>query len=300
MLFSSITFIIGFLPIVLGIYYILLIKNKKAKNVFLLLSSLVFYAWGEPNFVFVMILSILFNWCFGLLIDRYRESKIKSKIILFLMLTFNLLILGFFKYLNFFIENINDFFNTSIIVENIELPIGISFFTFQAISYVIDVYKLDAKVQKNLLNMGLYIAFFPQLIAGPIVRYKTIAEQIDNRDENFEKFSQGVIRFIKGLAKKVLLSNSLAIISDKAFGIIPEELSIVLAWLGIISYTLQIYFDFSGYSDMAIGLAKMFGFELEENFNYPYISKSITEFWRRWHISLETWFRDYVYIPLDR
>lgn len=298
MLFSSVTFIIGFLPIVLGIYYILLRKTKKTKNIFLLLTSLLFYAWGEPYFVFIMILSIFANWCLGLLIDKYKENKLKSKIILVVMFIFNLLILGIFKYLNFFVENINNLFNTHIVMQNIVLPIGISFFTFQAISYVIDIYKKDAKVQKNLLNMGLYISFFPQLIAGPIVRYKTIAEQIDERDENFEKFSQGVVRFIKGLAKKVLLSNSLALVADKTFGMIPQELSIILAWLGIISYSLQIYFDFNGYSDMAIGLAKMFGFELEENFNYPYISKSITEFWRRWHISLETWFRDYVYIPL--
>lgn len=298
MLFSTTTFIILFLPIVILIYYVLLRKTKTLKNVFLLVASILFYAWGEPYFVFVMLVSILANWIFGLWIEKFREEKIKAKIILISMLIFNITILGIFKYLGFFIANINRVINANIIIPNIVLPIGISFFTFQAISYVIDIYKKDAKAQKNPLNMGLYISFFPQLIAGPIVRYKTIAEQIETRTESFEKFSQGVVRFIKGLAKKVLLSNSLAMVADKAFGVMPEEISIALAWLGVISYTLQIYFDFSGYSDMAIGLAKMFGFELEENFNYPYISKSITEFWRRWHISLGTWFRDYVYIPL--
>ena len=298
MLFSTTTFIIIFLPIVIAIYYGLLRKTKTLKNVFLFLVSILFYAWGEPYFVLIMLLSIIVNWFFGGLVDKYREDKIKVRIVIVLMFIFNLSILGVFKYLNFIISNTNSFFHTNFVVPNIVLPIGISFFTFQAISYVLDIYKKDAEAQKNPLNMGLYIAFFPQLIAGPIVRYKTIAEQIEERKETFEKFSQGVQRFIKGLAKKVLLSNSLAIVADYTFGIIPSELSVLLAWLGIISYTLQIYFDFSGYSDMAIGLAKMFGFELEENFNFPYISKTITEFWRRWHISLGTWFRDYVYIPL--
>lgn len=298
MIFSTTTFILIFLPIVIFIYYVILKRTRLVKNIFLFLASIVFYAWGEPHFVVIMLLSIIVNWILGLLIERYREHKISSKIIIAMMLAFNLGILGAFKYLAFAVENINNIFNISMNIPNIELPIGISFFTFQAISYVIDVYKKDAKAQRNLLNMGLYISFFPQLIAGPIVRYKTIAKQIEDRKENFEKFSEGVKRFIKGLAKKVLLSNSLAIVADFAFETLPSDISILLAWLGIISYTLQIYFDFSGYSDMAIGLAKMFGFELEENFNYPYISKSITEFWRRWHISLGTWFRDYVYIPL--
>ncbi len=298
MLFSTTTFIIIFLPIVITIYYGLLRKTKTLKNVFLLLASITFYAWGEPYFVLVMLLSIFVNWILGLWIDKYREEKIKARMILSIMLIFNLGILGIFKYVNFFVTNLNDILNTNFSIPNIVLPIGISFFTFQAISYVIDIYKKDAKVQKNPLNMGLYISFFPQLIAGPIVRYKTIAEQIETRKESFEKFSQGVVRFMKGLAKKVLLSNSLAMVADKAFGMPATEISVGFAWLGILGYTLQIYFDFSGYSDMAIGLAKMFGFELEENFNYPYISKSITEFWRRWHISLGTWFRDYVYIPL--
>ena len=298
MLFSTTTFILFFLPVVIFLYYTLLKKTKIAKNIFLFIVSIIFYAWGEPYFVAVMLLSIIVNWIFGILIEKYKSDKLKSKIILILMLMFNLGILGIFKYLGFIIENINNVFNIHIQNPNIKLPIGISFFTFQAISYVIDVYKNDAKVQKNLLNMGLYISFFPQLIAGPIVRYKTIAEQIENREESFDKFSEGTVRFIKGLAKKVLLSNSLAVVADFAFEIVPSDISVLLAWLGIISYTLQIYFDFSGYSDMAIGLAKLFGFELEENFNFPYISKSITEFWRRWHISLGTWFKDYLYIPL--
>ena len=298
MLFSTTTFVLIFLPIVIFTYYAFLRKTKIAKNIFLFISSIIFYAWGEPYFVLVMLASIFVNWLFGLLINKYRTDKLKSKVLIVLMLGFNLTIIGIFKYLGFLIENINSIFNISLNNPQIKLPIGISFFTFQAISYVIDVYKNDAKVQKNLLNMGLYISFFPQLIAGPIVRYKTIAEQIENRKESFEKFSQGVYRFIKGLGKKVILSNSLAIVADYAFEGGFSNLTIGLAWLGIISYTLQIFFDFSGYSDMAIGLAKMFGFELEENFNYPYISKSITEFWRRWHISLGTWFKDYVYIPL--
>ena len=298
MLFSTTTFVLIFLPIVIFVYYALLRKTKIAKNIFLFLASIIFYAWGEPYFVVIMLLSIFINWIFGLLINKYRKDKLKSKIIIVLMLGFNLTIIGIFKYLGFLIDNINSIFNINLHNPQIQLPIGISFFTFQAISYVIDVYKNDAKVQKNILNMGLYISFFPQLIAGPIVRYKTISEQIENRKESFKKFSQGVYRFIKGLAKKVILSNSLAIVADYAFEVEFINLTVGLAWIGIISYTLQIFFDFSGYSDMAIGLAKMFGFELEENFNYPYISKSITEFWRRWHISLGTWFKDYVYIPL--
>ena len=300
MLFSTTTFILIFLPIIIFLYYTFLKfgKTKVINNIILFVASIIFYAWGEPYYVIIMLLSIIVNWWLGILIEKYKKDRIKSKVIIVLMLLFNLGNLVIFKYLGFFISNINNIFDINIYIPDIRLPIGISFFTFQAISYVIDVYKNNAKVQRNLLNMGLYISFFPQLIAGPIVRYKTISEQIENRKESFKKFSQGVKRFIIGLAKKVLLSNSLAIVADFAFESAPPNISILLAWLGIISYTLQIYFDFSGYSDMAIGLAKMFGFELEENFNYPYISKSVTEFWRRWHISLGTWFKDYVYIPL--
>ena len=296
MLFSSSIFLFGFLPITLFIYFIFLRKTKKIKNYFLLLVSLIFYAWGEPKFVVMPLLSIVMNWFFGLLIDKNIHNKKKCKLIITLMLISNLTILLIFKYLGFLLTNINSIFNLNLYVPQIALPIGISFFTFQAISYVIDVYRGHGKVQKNILNVGLYLAFFPQLIAGPIVRYETIAEQINNRKENMEDFSKGVYRFLIGLSKKVLVSNQMALIADMVFDNGPS--SILFAWLGAISYALQIYFDFSGYSDMAIGLGSMFGFKFEENFNYPYIAKSITDFWHRWHISLSTWFRDYVYIPL--
>ena len=296
MLFSSPIFLFSFLPITLFVYYIFLIKTKRVKNYFLLLMSLIFYAWGEPKFIVMLIASIVINWFFGILIDKNRENKKKSKLIIALMLLANLSILIVFKYLGFLVTNINVIFNQNLVVPNIALPIGISFFTFQAISYVIDVYRKNGTVQKNILNVGLYLAFFPQLIAGPIVRYETVAEQINYRKENFDDFSNGVYRFIFGLSKKVLISNQMAIIADVAFDNSPS--SVLFAWLGAIAYALQIYFDFSGYSDMAIGLGAMFGFKFDENFNYPYIAKSITDFWHRWHISLSTWFRDYVYIPL--
>ena len=296
MLFSSPIFLFSFLPITLFVYYIFLIKTKRVKNYFLLLMSLIFYAWGEPKFIVMLIASIVINWFFGILIDKNRENKKKSKLIIALMLLANLSILIVFKYLGFLVTNINVIFNQNLVVPNIALPIGISFFTFQAISYVIDVYRKNGTVQKNILNVGLYLAFFPQLIAGPIVRYETVAEQINYRKENFDDFSKGVYRFIFGLSKKVLISNQMAIIADVAFDNSPS--SVLFAWLGAIAYALQIYFDFSGYSDMAIGLGAMFCFKFDENFNYPYIAKSITDFWHRWHISLSTWFRDYVYIPL--
>ena len=245
-----------------------------------------------------MILSIIFNYYFGIQVDKYRYDKKKSRIVIVVMLIFNLLLLFIFKYLMFTLSNINYLFRLNITIPNIVLPIGVSFFTFQAISYVIDVYRDNAKVQKNILYLGLYIAFFPQLIAGPIVRYKTIAEQIENRNENFDDFSKGVCRFIIGMVKKVLLANNLALVADYAFSLNSNNISVTMAWLGAIAYTMQILFDFSGYSDMAIGLGHMFGFKFLENFNYPYISNSISEFWRRWHMSLGTWFRDYVYFPL--
>lgn len=298
MLFSSSTFILFFLPIVLIIYYIPLMKQKNKQNTFLFLASLLFYAWGEPKYLFLMLLSIFINYKFGLLVDKYRTSKWKSSMALFLTILYNIAILFLFKYLTFTIININSTLHKNYFVPEIPLPIGISFFTFQAISYVVDVYRGEGKVQKKLMQVGLYITFFPQLIAGPIIRYETIALQIESRRETFAGFSEGVIRFIRGLSKKVLLSNTLAIIADKAFSTPESELSVSFAWLGIFAYSFQILFDFSGYSEMAIGLGKMFGFELVENFNYPYISKSISEFWRRWHISLGTWFRDYIYFPL--
>ncbi|MEG1584827.1 MAG: MBOAT family protein, partial [Anaerovorax sp.] len=270
------------------------------QNCFLLIASLGFYAWGEPWFVFVMMGSIIGNWAFGLLVDKYRERMALSKGLIALMLVFNLTVIFIFKYLMFTLENINSLLGIRLTVYDIALPIGISFFTFQAISYVIDVYRGDGLAQKNLLNVGLYISFFPQLIAGPIVRYITIQDQIMNRKETFEDFSGGICRFTVGFGKKILLSNNFALIADSCFKLSHnnDDLTITMAWLGAFAYTLQIYFDFSGYSDMAIGLGKMFGFHFPENFNYPYISKSISEFWRRWHISLGTWFRDYVYFPL--
>ncbi len=296
MLFSSSIFLFNFLPITLFIYYVFLRNTKQLKNYFLLIMSLIFYAWGEPKFVIMLIFSIIINWFWGLLIDKKRNNKKICKLLIVLTLMSNLSVLLVFKYLGFLVTNLNSIFSFNLTVPQIALPIGISFFTFQAISYVIDVYRENGKVQKNILNVGLYLAFFPQLIAGPIVRYETIAEQINNRKENFEDFSKGTYRFLIGLFKKVLISNQMALVANIAFDGNPT--SVLLAWLCAIAYALQIYFDFSGYSDMAIGLGNMFGFKFEENFDYPYTSKSITEFWRRWHISLGTWFRDYVYIPL--
>lgn len=298
MLFASTVFIFAFLPAVLLLYYVVLKKFRTAQNILLLVASLLFYAWGEPKYVLIMILSIIVNYLFGLLVDKFRASKTKSRLVIALTVVFNLGVLYIFKYLMFTIENINSITGLHLSVPNIVLPIGISFFTFQAMSYVIDVYREKGEAQKNPLNVGLYISFFPQLIAGPIVRYETVAYQIKHREESFEKFSEGVCRFIIGLAKKVLLANTMAVVADYAFDMPNSELTVVMAWVGAIAYTFQIFFDFGGYSDMAIGLGKMFGFEFLENFNYPYISLSVSEFWRRWHMSLGTWFRDYVYFPL--
>jgi len=298
LLFSSNIFIFVFLPLVIFIYYTVLKNKRTMQNVFLCIASLFFYAWGEPKFILVMMGSIVFNYFMGLLVSKEAYRSTKAKLIIVLDIIFNLIIIFIFKYLMFVLNNVNNIFNSNIKVPEIALPIGISFFTFQAISYVIDVYRGKGKAQKNIINVGLYISFFPQLIAGPIVRYETVAEQIYHRKESWEKFSYGVKRFIIGLGKKVLLSNQMAVIADYAFNLSGNSLSVSMAWLGAVAYTLQIFFDFSGYSDMAIGLGKMFGFEFLENFNYPYISKSATEFWRRWHISLGSWFRDYLYIPL--
>lgn len=295
MVFSSLDFIFIFLPLVLLLNYIL---PKKAKNYVLLIFSLYFYGRGGPPYLLLMMISIIFNWMMGLFVDKYRESKIGSKIVIGITVLANLGVLGYFKYTNFFIDNINSVFGASIAVNKILLPIGISFYTFQAMSYVLDVYRKDGKVQKNPANVALYISFFPQLIAGPIVRYETVSDQMEGRKESFDMFASGVERFVMGLGKKVLIANTMGLIADEVFGLTSGHISVVLAWVGVIAYTFQIYYDFSGYSDMAIGLGRMFGFEFLENFNYPYIAKSITEFWRRWHISLGTWFRDYVYIPL--
>lgn len=300
MLFSSTTFLYLFLPVVLFFNFIVFKKSRLLQNIFLLFASLFFYAWGEPTFVLVMIASIIVNWFFGLIISKKRDSTGISRLIIGLDVAFNLGLLFVFKYLSFTGNIINSVFGLRLPVPNIALPIGISFFTFQAMSYVIDVYRQKGEVQTNILYVGLYISFFPQLIAGPIVRYETIADQIKNRKETLNDFFDGFARFVMGLSKKVLLANGFATLSDQSFDAVKNggTISVMFAWLGAIGYTLQIFFDFSGYSDMAIGLGRMFGFHFLENFDYPYISTSITEFWRRWHISLGTWFRDYLYFPL--
>lgn len=299
MLFSSLIFLFLFLPAVLAVYYLVLRHHRQAQNIFLLLASLGFYAWGEPWFVLVLLLSIGANWAFGLIMDKTRTDQVKSRWVISSMLLFNLTTIFIFKYLMFTVDNLNRLFGLSLEAARIALPIGISFFTFQAISYVLDIYYERGKVQKNPLNVGLYIVFFPQLIAGPIIRYETVAEQIMGRRETVSDFSHGVTRFLYGLSKKILLANNFALLADNAFNMLSYNgLSVAYAWMGALAYAFQIYFDFSGYSDMAIGLGKMFGFHFPENFSYPYISRSISEFWRRWHISLGSWFREYVYIPL--
>lgn len=296
MAFSSTVFLFIFLPVLLLIYYCRLIKSDKVRNIILLIASLLFYAYGEPIYVLVLIVSIIINYFIGLLIDKYSNNKKVKKSILVLGIIFNVILLVLFKYLNFIFDNLSLLFNKELFAYDISLPLGISFYTFSILSYIIDVYKGDAKVQKNILNVALYVTLFAKLTQGPIVRYNDIENELTNRKHTSKDFTQGVVRFIIGLAKKVVLSNYVAVITDNCF--MSEGLSVATAWLGAISYTLQIYFDFSGYSDMAIGLGRMFGFHFSENFNYPYASGSITEFWRRWHISLGMWFRNYVYIPL--
>lgn len=292
MIFSSIVFLFYFLPISILLYYV---APYKYKNFIFLMCSLFFYSWGEPIYIFLLLISLLINYVLCL-----QFNKKYKKIYFCFAIILNILILIIFKYTNFIVENINYILNTNIKIRNIPLPLGISFFTFQALSYVIDVYKKDAKPQKSLQKLCLYIFAFPQLVAGPIVRYTTVMEQINYRVHTLNKFSDGITRFLTGLSKKVLISNPLGLLSDNVFNLLSSgnEISFLTAWITIISYSLQIYFDFSGYSDMAIGLGKMFGFEFCENFNYPYISKSISEFWRRWHISLGSFFRDYVYISM--
>ena len=296
MVFSSLYFLFLYLPIVLFLYYI---TPLKWRNLLLLLVNLVFYAWGEPVYILIMFLSIGIDYTHGMLVEKYKRRgndrgarwAVASSVI------FNLALLFFFKYWDFVAGSLQAIGFSFMPKLGLSLPIGISFFTFQALSYVLDVHRDRGEVQRSPLKVGLYISFFPQLIAGPIVKYETVAQQIDHRKETWADFSAGCSRFIVGLGKKVLLSNQLAVVADRAFGL-GDGLSASFAWLGALCYTLQIYYDFSGYSDMAIGLGKMFGFHFLENFNYPYISRSITEFWRRWHISLSTWFRDYVYFPL--
>ena len=301
MLFSSETFLFVFLPLVLLFYFGIFIHFPRGKNVFLLAASLLFYAWGEPVYVFLMIAVILIGWLFGILIEHFREKRHLACAALVIAVILDIGILGYFKYAGFLTSNVNRFFGTGLPVPDIALPLGISFFIFQAVSYVADVFREDAKAQVNPLYVGLYISFFPQLIAGPIVRYRTVEKQIRERKETFRGFSKGTCRFMVGLFKKVLIANQMGLVADAAFALIDGgqyQASVLMAWVGAISYTLQIFFDFAGYSDMAIGLGRIFGFRFEENFRYPYISRTVSEFWRRWHISLQTWFRDYVYFPL--
>lgn len=299
MVFSSLVFLWLFLPVtVIGNF---LIKDKY-RNVFLLLASLFFYSWGEPIYIFLMLFyiflmlfSILINWMLGLIMEKYAFFK---KVILCMAVLANLIPLGYFKYFNFFVDTINNCLNTEIQIREIALPIGISFYTFQALSYIIDLYYGKYKAQKNIINMALYISFFPQLIAGPIVKYNDINEQIKARTVDASKTAEGIRRFIYGLSKKVLVANVLAKSVDAIYALEYPDVTCKLAWLAAIFYTLQIYYDFSGYSDMAIGLGKIFGFDIKENFQYPYISRSVREFWQRWHISLSSWFKEYLYIPL--
>lgn len=292
---TSTTFLFLFLPLLFPIYYL---APKPLKNTILLGASLLFYIWGNPADLIILLLSILLNYIFANIIDLKKEKKTVSKLLLVITVIFNLFILALYKYAGFILDNINSLFNLSIDPPNLSLPLGISFFTFQGISYVIDVYRNHAKSQKNLVTFALYIAMFPKISQGPIVRYHTIAEQLEERKESLAKLVEGIQRFITGLAKKLFIANNCGVVADHVFSTPASDLSIGLAWIGIIAYTLQIYFDFSGYTDMAIGLGKMFGFDLPENFNFPYISKSVSEFWRRWHMSLSSWFRDYLYIPL--
>ena len=295
MLFSSIVFLFTFLPVVLILYYLLPVRFR---NVILLLASLVFYAWGEPVYLFLMLLSILFNYFSGLDIARSLQDKRAAKRSLVFNLIINLAVLGFFKYEGFVLDTLNGILPVHIPYHALPLPIGISFYTFQILSYIIDVYRGNVKVQTNLPNFALYVTMFPQLIAGPIVQYADVDEQLASREVSWTKFGEGSMYFIRGLAKKVLLANTSGMIFTEVSGLAKGNIAVMTAWLGAFAYMFQIYFDFSGYSDMAIGLGKMFGFEFNMNFNYPYVAKSITEFWRRWHISLSSWFRDYVYIPL--
>ena len=297
MVFSSQIFIFAFLPIVLMIYFLL---GKKLKNLFLLLASLVFYAWTGPKYILLLVFSILINYIYGIIISNYKsKNNIKlAKLYLIFGVIINLAMLFYYKYFDFSVSIVNKFFNTSFVIEKIALPLGISFFVFQGISYIVDIYRDEAKVNKNLLEVALYLSFFPKLVSGPIIKYKSISDQLSSRTVTLQRFSYGVERFVFGLAKKVIISDILGSTADTIFNLSNQGIDTGTAWIGIIAYTLQIYFDFSGYSDMAIGIAQMFGFTFMENFNYPYISKSISEFWRRWHISLSTWFKEYVYIPL--
>ncbi len=295
MVFSSLLFLFIFLPVFLTVYFIL---PKNLRNLILFLASLMFYAWGEPVYVSIMIFSTVLDYTCGRIIDRFREHKLIPKLGLGLSLIGNLGMLGFFKYADFFISNTNALLGTHWDLLRIALPIGISFYTFQTMSYTIDLYRGKIQVQKNIIAFGAYVAMFPQLIAGPIVTYATVEKELNHREVTFEDFGLGAMRFIEGLGKKVLIANNIGLLWDQILNTPINNLSIIGAWLGAISFGLQLYFDFSGYSDMAIGLGRMLGFRFPENFNYPYIAKSVSDFWRRWHMTLTGWFREYVYIPL--
>lgn len=292
MVFSSTVFLFAFLPLLFLFYFM---ASDKWKNYVLLFFSLIFYAWGEPKFLPIMLFLVILDYLLAILIER-TNNKTYRKLYLVVTVASNIGLLAYYKYTTFILENVNGILGTSITIPKIVLPIGISFFTFQAMSYVIDVYQKDVPAQKNPCYVMLYVSLFPQLVAGPIVRYRTVEQEIIKRHTSLDNFCEGLERFIIGFAKKIIISNNTGAVADAIFG--AGKIDASMAWLGVFSYTLQIYFDFSAYSDMAIGLGKIFGFHFEENFNFPYISKSITEFWRRWHISLSSWFRDYVYIPL--
>ena len=291
MIFSSLTFLYAFLPVTAALYY--LCRNRVWRNSILLIASLIFYAWGEPRLVALLLLAALEAYVGGLLLNRKKSKTVLSVTVVLLVAN-----LAVFKYLNFFCDNLSGLIPALGNVPRIALPIGISFYTFQILSYVIDLYRGKVSVQKNFFYLLLYVSFFPQLIAGPIVRYETVELEIRNRNESFSDAAAGARRFIRGLAKKVLLANSVAVVAERIYGGDPAVYGTGAYWIASVAYTLQIYFDFSGYSDMAIGLGRVFGFHFLENFNYPYVSRSVTEFWRRWHITLSTWFRDYIYIPL--
>jgi alginate O-acetyltransferase complex protein AlgI len=296
MVFSSIPFIFFFLPTFLILYYLV---PYKVKNILLLIFSLIFYAWGEPIYILLMIFSSVVDYTNGRMIEKYAHNNQKRKnLFLIISIIVNLSLLGFFKYADFLIGSINSLLNINIPLLELGLPIGISFFTFQTMSYSIDVYRGDVKAEHNFLDFMAYVSMFPQLIAGPIVRYEEVSKELKNRSITAQGFADGMIRFLQGLFKKVLIANNIGYLFVIASSMPNNEMSVVMSWLGILAYTFQIYFDFSGYSDMAIGMGKMLGFTYPENFNHPYISKSITEFWRRWHISLSSFFKDYVYIPL--
>ena len=293
MVFSSLPFLFFYLPVAVAVY---LLSPLKLRNLCLLVVSLFFYGWGEPVYISIMLLSIAVDYTHGLLVERWRDNDRRARMAVASSVLCNLAILVFFKYWDFIAVNVNTLTGLSVPVLGLPLPIGVSFYTFQTMSYTIDVYRRDAPVQRSVTAFGAYVTLFPQLIAGPIVRYRTVADQLVSREENLEKFTSGIRRFTVGMAKKVLLANAIGQLWDVSLA--SRELTMAGAWLGLLAYAFQIYFDFSGYSDMAIGLGRMFGFEFLENFNYPYISRSVVEFWRRWHISLTTWFREYVYFPL--